>query len=69
MAAVSNYYFISHNEECEMLNKKASFEVYDMKGQIVLNRTNVQSFDVSALEKGTYLIHTTEQETIKIIVQ
>ena len=51
------------------LNKISSFEVYDMKGQMVLTQTNTQRFDVSTLEKGVYLIRTTDKETIKIIVQ
>ena len=55
--------------EIVYFNKPISFELFDLNGQIVGQYSNAKSADVSNLNKGIYLVHTSEGETIKIIIQ
>ncbi len=50
-------------------NKVVSFTVYSITGQIITTRNNVSSFNVSNLEKGVYLIKTTDSEIARIVVK
>jgi hypothetical protein len=50
------------------LNKKVSFVMYDLQGRAVLSKQSVSKFDVSHLKKGVYILKTSHEETIKIIV-
>jgi len=51
------------------LNKTVSFTLYDLKGAVVM-KSSLQnnSFDVSLLKKGIYILLTAEDETLKIVV-
>jgi hypothetical protein len=55
--------------EIVYFNKPISFELFDLNGKIVGKYSNVKSADVSNLSQGIYLVHTSEGETIKIIIQ
>jgi len=50
-------------------NKNISFTLYDVLGKEVLKQQNKNSINVSNLEKGIYLLRTTKNETLKIIVK
>jgi len=56
------------SSEMVYLNKLSSFALYDIRGRLVFETKNAQSFSVAGLTKGTYILRTTENETIKIIV-
>lgn len=51
------------------LNKKVDFNLYNLNGALVLTGKNTQQFDVSQLEKGVYILQTSEEESLKVIVQ
>jgi len=59
------------NPSREMIyfNKTVSFQLFDLNGKIVLQHSNVSSVDVSSLNSGIYLLHTSTGETVKINIQ
>lgn len=57
------------SSELVTLNKAVNFELYDLKGDLIMTGQNQQQFNVSSLAKGVYIIRTDSQETLKIIVQ
>lgn len=50
-------------------NKVISFNMYSVTGQLMMQRKNVNQLNVSDLEKGIYIIETTEGEILKVIVK
>ena len=50
-------------------NKTVSFDVFSITGQVIATRTNVNSFDISNLESGVYLIKTTDGEIARVVVK
>ncbi|UTW68054.1 lamin tail domain-containing protein [bacterium SCSIO 12643] len=50
-------------------NKVISFNMYSVTGQLMMQRKNVNQLNVSDLEKGIYIIETTDGEILKMIVK
>ena len=50
-------------------SKVITFNVYSITGQIVATQNNVNSFDISNLQSGVYLIKTTDGEILRMVVK
>lgn len=50
-------------------NKVVSFNVYSITGQVIKTVSNVNRLDVSNLDNGVYIIKTTENEIVRVIVK
>lgn len=50
-------------------NKVVSFNMYSITGQLVMTQNNVNRVKVSSLEKGVYILETTEGEVVKVILK
>ena len=50
-------------------NKVISFDIYSITGQIVTSQANVNSFDISNLNSGVYVIKTTDGEILRMVVK
>jgi len=48
-------------------NKEVSCIIYNSKGQLILNKVDVKTIDISRLQNGLYLLVTDEGEKIKLI--
>lgn len=51
------------------LSKKATFQVFDLNGKVVVSQNNVNYFKVENLQSGIYILRTELGETIKISVR
>lgn len=51
------------------MNKFVNFKLFDLKGALIMQDSNTNSFNVSGLDKGTYILKTTDDEVVKVIVQ
>ena len=50
-------------------NKVVSFNMFSITGQLVMTKNTVNRVNVSNLEKGVYIIETTEGEVVKVILK
>ena len=50
-------------------NKVVSFNVYSITGQVIKTVSNVNRLNVSDLDNGVYIIKTTENEIVRVIVK
>jgi len=49
-------------------SQSISFSVFDLMGNEIANHSNVKSFDISVLERGTYLIKDVKGEIVRLVV-
>lgn len=50
-------------------NRTISYEVYDIIGNLIIREQNSMRLDVADLESGTYLIKTTDNEILRMVVK
>ena len=50
-------------------NKVVSFNMFSITGQLVMTQNKVNQVNVSNLEKGVYILETTEGEVVKVILK
>lgn len=70
-ASASNELKAWPNPATEVLtfNRKVSFVMYNLTGQVVVTERNTNFTDVSNLQDGLYIIQTSEGEMIRVVVE
>jgi hypothetical protein len=58
-----------NNGEVLFFNDKVTFQLYSLTGQLVATGARTSTVDLSGLEKGLYLLETTEGDTFKLVIQ